>query len=62
MKKIFKISALSLGFSIAGAASAADLCNVTYEAVNSWGSGAQQAVTVVNNGPALNSLAVKLDI
>lgn len=55
MKKIFKISALSLGFSIAGAASAADLCNVTYEAVNSWGSGAQQAVTVVNNGPALNA-------
>lgn len=55
MKQIFKISALSLGITFTGAAAAADLCNVTYQAQNNWGSGAQLQVTVVNNGPSINN-------
>jgi polyisoprenoid-binding protein YceI/cytochrome c553 len=54
MKNLLKISMLSLGFTAAASTLAADLCNVTYQAQNSWGSGAQQHVTVTNNGPALN--------
>lgn len=54
MKKFIKNLLISLGFAIPGAAMAADLCSVSYEAINSWSGGAQQQVTVTNYGPALS--------
>ena len=54
MKKLLKISMLSLGVAASGGAFAQGACSVNYEAVNSWGSGAQIKTTITNNGGALN--------
>ncbi|HEY8939127.1 MAG TPA: DUF1592 domain-containing protein [Cellvibrio sp.] len=55
MMNLFKISVVSLGIAFSSGALALDLCNVTYETQSSWGGGAQQHVTLVNNGSSLNS-------
>jgi polyisoprenoid-binding protein YceI len=55
MKKLLKISMLSLGVAASGGAFAQGACSVNYETVNSWGNGAQQKVSFTNNGGALSS-------
>lgn len=58
MKNLRKLSALSpfgLALALAVPATAQNLCDVSYTTTNSWGSGAQIAVAVKNNGAAVTS-------
>ena len=63
MKKLLKLSMLSplglaLGLAASGSAVAQSVCTPTYTTVNNWGSGAQIALSVTNNGPAVDGWEV----
>ncbi len=55
MKKLLKLSMLSLGLIASGSAFAQGACSVNYNTVNAWGSGGQVEVVLTNTSAAKTS-------
>ena len=55
MKKLLKLSMLSLGLIASGSAFAQGACSVNYNTSNNWGSGGQQDLVITNTSAAKTS-------